>query len=357
MSNTIGVFVPQDTDALFHFHFTKCYLSHLVTVYNDRNTFVDSKHNKKLVCLQMPYPMTADFPPLVLDLVNHCDQVLVLMSELHDSTVEFVTTNDNSKISYFICGHFNFEVEHSPLHKFYDWFTTSSHFYKHVRPNLLENSLRPYESKPFYFDALLGRKKLPRDVAYARLNREVNIVTYLNSMHSCDFSNKDKWQWESGGLVIENPVNWTVDRVNYHGYNMSLSQIIPLDIYNRTVYSFVSETQWSNHYSFFTEKTVKPILGKRLFVMLNGQYSLKNLRSLGFKTFNGIIDESYDEERGDIERFNAALDQVDYLQTQKQEDIIEKLIPICDYNYSHMMRTNWYETYFMPEFVKYFINQ
>ena len=142
--------------------------------------------------------------------------------------------------------------------------------------------------------------------------------------------------------------------VDYFGHRMSISQIIPIDIYNQTRYTVVAETNSNNDYSFYTEKTVKPILGQRLFVMLSGQYSLRNLRNMGFKTFDNVIDENYDNYDLQEIRFQEALDQVRYLSTQSQELILEKIRPICEHNYSHMMRTDWYAQYFMPAFVSYF---
>ena len=353
MADTIGVFVSPETDALFSFHFNRCWITHLITVYNDRAAFIASQHDRKIACYQMPYPMQDSFHDTVLDFVKHCDHVLVLMSELHDRTVEFVQHHDHPQISYFICGDFNFDLTHSPVHKFYDWFTTTVHFYKHVRPNLLGNTLHPYAVKPRYFDALLGRKKLHRDIAYARLDQNKNIVTYLDTI-DCDFTTPDRWRWEDAGLVIEKPVEWTVDRVNYHGHNMSLSQVAPLTVYNETAYTLVAETSYSHHYTFYTEKTVKPILAHRLFVMLGGTHSLRNLRSIGFQTFGNVIDESYDACENLQERCSRALDQVEYLSTLDQEEVLARIKPVCDHNYSHMMRTGWYLQYFMPAFIGYF---
>jgi hypothetical protein len=354
MMQTTGVFVPQGTDALFHFHFTKCNIANNITVYNDSEQFRNSWHSKKVACFQMPYPLDSAFNVTVQDLLVYCDHVLILMSELHDSTVGFITANDNTRISYFICGELNFSTVNSPVHKFYDWFSTTVHFYKYEQPQLIGNTLRPFDAKPKQFDALLGRKKHHRDIAFQYLNKEANVVTYLDS-HDCDFSDPVRWRWESSGLVIDDPVLWTVDRVNYHGYSMSLSQIIPLEIYNETAYSLVAETNYSNHYSFYTEKTVKPILGQRLFIQLSGQYALKNLRAMGFRTFNDIIDESYDVVEGFADRCNMALEQVSYLTTQNQQDILEKIRPICEHNYNHIMRTDWYRQYFMPAFTQYFL--
>lgn len=354
MTQKIGVFVPKETDALFYFHFSKCWITHAIEVYNELDKFKSSHHIKKIACFQMPYPVNDSFNDVVKELLFYCDNVLILMSELHDRTVEFIQQNDNKQISYFICGDLNWTVEHSPIHKFYDWFTTSTHFYKHERPQLLTNSLHPYAVKPKMFDALLGRKKHHRDVAYQQLDKQSNVVTYFNS-HECDFSTTDHWRWEDIGMVKEGPINWTVDTINYHGHRMSLSQVVPLDVYNETAYSLIAETNYSNHYSFYTEKTVKPILGQRLFVMLSGQYSLRNLRNMGFKTFDNVIDENYDNYDLQEIRFQEALDQVRYLSTQSQELILEKIRPICEHNYSHMMRTDWYTEYFMPAFVQYFL--
>lgn len=349
----VGVFVPEETNALFSFHFSRCYLEHMIKVYTDLDEFVAARHDKKIACFQMPYPYQDSFERLVQGLSSHCDQVLILMAELHDRTVDFIRRNDQPYISYFICGELNFATDHSPVHKFYDWFTTTVHFYKHERPQLLGNSLHPYDVKPQYFDALLGRKKTHRDIAYSRLDRNKNIVTYLND-NECDFTSADRWRWESAGLVIERPVEWTVERVNYHGYRMSLSQIVPLEIYNQTAYSLVAETNYSNHYSFYTEKTVKPILGQRLFITLSGQHALRNLQAIGFKTFSDVIDESYDSIEPYEERFAAALVQVEQLSTRNQAEVLAQIRTICEHNYSHMMRTPWYQVYFMPAFVSYF---
>lgn len=343
-----GVFVTADTDALFYYHFNKCQLN--VTVYNDIEKFNASKHDRKIACLQMPYPIQPSFDVLVKELANTCDNVLILMSELHDRTIEVVIRNDSPKISYFICGDFNFTLVHSPVHKFYDWFTTSVHFYKNVRPETLE-VLQPYTNKDKMFDALLGRQKVHRDFAYNRINKSNNIVTYLGNG---SFNDAQCWSWEDKGLIIDKEVKWTVDRLPYYGHRMSLSQIIPLQIYNKSAYSLVAETNYSNHYSFYTEKTVKPIIAQRLFVLLGGQYQLRNLRNIGFKTFDNVIDESYDITEALTDRFSKAMDQVDYLQTQSQEEILAKIKPICEHNHLVMMRTDWYNEYFLPAFTSYF---
>jgi hypothetical protein len=353
MSSTIGAFVPENTDALFRFHFDRCGIANLVTGYNSIDQLSASRHNKKIACLQFPYPIDPKFTDLVAQLLTVCDQVLILMSELHDRTVEFVQQHDHERISYFICGEFNFQLHRSPVHKFYDWFTTSVHFYRFIRPTTLD-TLNPYSVKLYYFDALLGRKKPHRDFAYKRLaTMENNIVTYSDDV-SCDFNDPAKWIWELDGLESVPVAQWTVERVRYYGHMMTISQIIPLSVYNKTAYTLVAETSYSNHYNFYTEKTVKPILGRRLFLSLSGQNQMANLRKIGFQTFGDIVDESYDQEPMSLMRYDRVLDQIRYLQTQSQEEVLEKLKPICDHNFRVMITTNWYDQYFRPAFSSYF---
>jgi len=348
----VGVFVPENTNALFHFHFTRCGLSGF-TVYNNLEPFRNSKHAYKIACLQMPYPIRSEFDNEITDLTGFADHVLILMSELHDRTIEIVQRHDHPRVSYFICGDFNFDLDHSPVHKFYDWFTTTVHFYRFVRPETLD-VLNPYAVKPYFFDALLGRKKNHRDFAFARLDPAKNIVRYLGQINNNNFDDPDKWVWEDEGLERDRPVEWTVEQFKYYGYRMSISQIIPLSVYNQTAYTLIAETNHSNHYSFYTEKTVKPILGSRLFVCLSGQGALQNLRNLGFKTFDGIIDESYDSMSDFEKRCSLAMDQVKLLEQQPQAEILEKVKPIVEHNRNLMLSTAWYDQYFRPAFASYF---
>jgi hypothetical protein len=142
--------------------------------------------------------------------------------------------------------------------------------------------------------------------------------------------------------VPNKPVNFTIEHVQLHGQQVSISQVVPINIYNETAYSVITETNFMNSYTFYTEKTVKPILARRLFVAFGGQHYIRNLHNLGFQTFDGIIDESYDEEPDQQRRYAMVYEQMQYLFSQPQEEILEKIKPIVEYNYQHMLTTDWY---------------
>jgi hypothetical protein len=123
---------------------------------------------------------------------------------------------------------------------------------------------------------------------------------------------------------------------------MSLSQVVPISVYNQTHYSLVAETNFSNSYNFYTEKIVKPIMAGRLFIAIAGQGYLEFLRSLGFKTFNNIIDESYDQEKDNVRRWTMALDQFEILCSQDPDQIQNQIADIVNHNQRTMLETDWY---------------
>jgi hypothetical protein len=61
----------------------------------------------------------------------------------------------------------------------------------------------------------------------------------------------------------------------------------------------VGETHFVNlprdsNASFVTEKTFNAIINNQMFIIVGHAGSLELLRHLGYRTFNGVIDESYD---------------------------------------------------------------
>jgi hypothetical protein len=65
--------------------------------------------------------------------------------------------------------------------------------------------------------------------------------------------------------------------------------------YKNFALDIVTESVLNYPYPFTTEKTYRPIIEKRMFIILNSAGTLRVLQQQGFKTFNDIIDESYDD--------------------------------------------------------------
>lgn len=360
MITDLGIFYLEESEPVFRHHFTQLVgpIRNSWTYYFDKSVFLQSKHQRRIACFQIPYPYDKSIEDIIDEIYDFVDCIVMMGSELHTRTVDFVRRYDRPKIRWFLCGSLNPQLVNSQTYKFLDWFTTSVHFYKNIRPSTLY-SLNPYQPKPFVFDALLGRRKPHRSQAYDFINTNdlisQSITTYVDD-HSNNFKDPTKWIWEDDGLEDHENVQWTVERIKYYGYKMSLSQVIPIKVYNQTAYSLVAETSFDNDFVFFTEKTVKPILARRLFILLSGRYALATLQELGFKTFDGIIDESYDSIEQISDRHQAALEQVKWLCSQDQSKILSQCRDIVDHNFNLMYGKDWYNE-IRPPMIRILLNQ
>jgi hypothetical protein len=78
------------------------------------------------------------------------------------------------------------------------------------------------------------------------------------------------------------------------------------------------------------------MLAQRLFIVASGQYYLHNLRSLGFQTFDKVIDERYDTIENLEQRMQAVCD------TAKSLDGRDPAVAaITHHNYHHLLTTDW----------------
>lgn len=100
----------------------------------------------------------------------------------------------------------------------------------------------------------------------------------------------------------------------------------------------VTETVFYYNKLHLTEKIFKPIVSKQPFMLLAAPGNLAYLKSYGFKTFDGIIDESYDSIQDNDLRIDAVVRQLHWycnLTPDEKTDIIQQLEPIIQHNFDH----------------------
>ena len=103
-------------------------------------------------------------------------------------------------------------------------------------------------------------------------------------------------------------------------------------------WNIVLETVGEYPHTFMTEKTVKSILTKRPFVILGGKSPIKNLKYLGFKTFNNWIDEEYDELDTFADRSEHCILQIKKFcnfTPQQLQKIAQEMQEVLEYNFYH----------------------
>jgi len=99
----------------------------------------------------------------------------------------------------------------------------------------------------------------------------------------------------------------------------------------------VTETVYTGRRHHLTEKTFKPIATGMPFVIVGTRGSLEYLRSYGFRTFDGIWDESYDLEQDDvrIKRIASLLRSLDELPVAAKQDLFDQAQEVIQHNWNH----------------------
>lgn len=342
-----------------HFYFAKEFIENRIyyfdnldiphVIFTNLQEYLQSSADKKIAVLYNNFthgPARATFfekfnsIELQSDLIflveteNHAPEVLNFHANSKVILVLPAPLNDNSKDKKTIL---------NPL-----WFEITLLLYKQI-PHELQ-LLDPYNSKPKFFEALLGVGKPHRDVVYEFFLEnnllEKNIISYyLRDPHNQEKNTEfipvagaiRTYRSDKDSAIITG----SDTRVIYSGVRTHLACIIPKDVYNQTAYSIVAETNPNNDFHLFSEKIVKPILAKRLFIVFSGRGYLSSLRKAGFRTFDGIINESYDKELDNIKRWSMAAEQIKFLCNQNQKDILPKIRNIVDHNFKIITETDW----------------
>jgi hypothetical protein len=192
---------------------------------------------------------------------------------------------------------------------------------------------------------LLGAKNLLDD-GYVSListknenwNNTIDWIIELNDsdviVKSLLQDNKDK---------VRNLPNLVVDLEEVEDYNKIWGfRDYTEPFYSSTYFSVVTETYFydSENGICVTEKTFRPMCYKHPFIVLARPKFLETIRSLGYQTFDGIIDESYDQEEDNATRMLMVVNEIEKLCKMPIEDLqykMEQCRLICEHNYNLLL--------------------
>jgi hypothetical protein len=136
--------------------------------------------------------------------------------------------------------------------------------------------------------------------------------------------------------VTDDPVTEERLVIDHEQLPGSASADIPRGI--DAFWHIVTETVFYYDKLHLTEKIFKPIVSKQPFMLLAAPGNLAYLKSYGFKTFDSVIDESYDTIKDNDARIDSVVAQMKWYCNLSQEEksrVIERLAPIVEYNFQH----------------------
>jgi hypothetical protein len=119
--------------------------------------------------------------------------------------------------------------------------------------------------------------------------------------------------------------------------------------YQHSAIEVVLETLFDDTRWHLTEKSLRPIACGRPFMLAATPGSLQYLRNYGFKTFDGLVDESYDNIVDPVQRLEAIcieMQRISQLTADQKQDLREKLYSIAKYNQQLFFSKSWQELIF-----------
>ena len=119
-----------------------------------------------------------------------------------------------------------------------------------------------------------------------------------------------------------------------------------MDLYQDCYLEIVPETCYRDLW-FLTEKTRKPMITKTPFLMVSNAGYLAWLRDQGFRTFDSLISEKYDQCWRIQDRVTLMLDQLQNIIANGTKDFYTACQPILEHNFYRFceLSGSWYYHY------------
>jgi hypothetical protein len=197
----------------------------------------------------------------------------------------------------------------------YSFYLTASskHFLnKHTNKNLYNTHY--ILQKPFKFLCLNRRLDLHRVKLLSEIYNKIqydSIISFDKTLVTNQLSNFFEKHPELKEKFELLPLKSIADRddiANTNGYQHE-NQNLFLESY----ISLVTETSFYIDNDFISEKIWKPIFQYHPFIVIGRPHMLKYVKEIGFKTFDFLIDETYDTIEDNDIRMDAIINEIDRL--------------------------------------------
>jgi hypothetical protein len=204
--------------------------------------------------------------------------------------------------------------------------------------------LKEPKERNFVFDALLGTPRNQRvwfrdqvkDLD-CRSNIMLRVLPSMHIEHDSDINSETfhvEPEWDFRAELYRGP---TVAIIPYRGYDVVVSNIIPVSAYQQCWFSIISETACENHTHMVTEKTAKVLLAQRVFLPIVGSGYMRYLESQGFRTFGSVIDQSYDDIQPNHDRWRAMIQEIRRICHSDPAEILQQCLDMVTHNQNVML--------------------
>jgi hypothetical protein len=191
-----------------------------------------------------------------------------------------------------------------------------------------------FEHKSYVFTSIIGGRRPERDQLVSLIQSKVNNL---------DYCLKYAGQWlrlppSDVPDIMDTTSHYDSHAqlntsYHYHNQHALYSSLLNISYFNLVVETNIDMDQ---HSWFLTEKTLKAMLCGCPFVIAATPWFLRRLRDMGFRTYQDIWDESYDEILDTSQRMCAIVDLCQELSKLNWAEHRRQLIEIRNHNFANL---------------------
>jgi hypothetical protein len=244
------------------------------------------------------------------------------------------------------------------LYYFYHGFAALDWYRGYYALNYNKSIVKQYDYDFISFNRIINNDRSYR-IYFVSLLKELELLDYGQISFNVTDNLFDDWRDE-----VSNPNSKLSEHAKHHAeqYLIDISKLIidkeqlpgsasagiPRTIDRSdsnndklnvdALWHIVTETVFYYDKLHLTEKIFKPIVSKQPFMLLAAPGNLAYLKSYGFKTFDSVIDESYDLIQDNDRRTKIVVDQLHWycnLTPGEKIEVIKQLEPIIQHNFDH----------------------
>lgn len=210
--------------------------------------------------------------------------------------------NINRRQSSFLCTRKEKEYDFSVLSRTHKWWRSTC-YVDLLTDEILDNSIWSYNTDIAIDDR---QDQNPIDLSMLSINKK-RIREFV----------------ENGPYLF--------DKTDIHNNHRDVN----VDIYRKSYFHIVIETHFDADGSggvFLTEKTFKPLKFGQPFLIAGTAHSLKLLRSLGYNTFDHVLNNEYDSIEDNTERWKCLSSEIKRIKSSNIKELFYECYPDVIYN-------------------------
>ena len=229
-----------------------------------------------------------------------------------DSKLLFVMNMFNDSMIKVCKEKYNIDIKVIPRFQVFDLLINEDEFN-------MTKEISPYTINTLY-TSIFGRWTPDREIYYKKLEEENLIDSGFISRWANEKTHLISPDWKESHLDMYRNLDFHDGGTTWRTFDKKFRGLQPF--YELSFCGVIVEQLNRSGLVCLHDKTCLPILFKRPFIFFAEKHSLKSLKNLGFKSFEEIFDESYDEESNLEKRTQMVASQISKLNKMSRTDWI-----------------------------------